>query len=129
MLDAINVWQRPQESSRNCGCFVFTSSGGVYAENEGGTIDEESEVKTDAQDVRRRSCIVDAGRLKFTQPSANFATFALSLRRGCMSSVAQSMSYSRQGRTLINWTVWTMVYEWIPLAILVLHSLATMVNR
>ena len=76
MLDAVKVWQRPQESS-NCGCFVFTSSGGVYAENAGGTINEHSEVKTDAQDVRRRSCIVDAGGLKFTQPNANFATVSL----------------------------------------------------
>ena len=26
------------------GCFVFTSSGGVYSENSGGMVDEESEV-------------------------------------------------------------------------------------
>ena len=58
MLDAVNVWHRKDSGS---GCFVFTSSGGVYAENAGGTVSEDSEVKTDVQDVKRKPGIVDAG--------------------------------------------------------------------
>ena len=60
MLKAVNVWRRG-DGGGGKGCFVFTSSGGVYAENSGGTVREDSEVKTDAQDAKRQSCIVDAG--------------------------------------------------------------------